>query len=289
MRSEQVVSSIGSSNVSPLLIGIIAIDICLLFIVLLLLYLNKKKKEALRIEHEQRMAAVAEHSERYLALQSLAQQTDFINLRHAILFEHDCSSKQEFDNYTFEQYLAERLDNESFLSKVDSLFNNARHNQHEWQRYVEALSFLPPYSFNWNEEWEMCANAELPQPVCFMTIHFQVTYTSPAGRNHYEWGEDYSEDAYRNTLNRLNREAQERKIRKSQIAAERAKMTNSLRYDVLKRDGFRCVLCGATARDGAKLHVDHIVPVSKGGKTVMSNLRTLCDRCNLGKRDKIEN
>ena len=60
-------------------------------------------------------------------------------------------------------------------------------------------------------------------------------------------------------------------------------MTDKLRYEVLKRDGFKCVLCGATQADGVKLHVDHIFPVSKGGKTVMSNLRTLCERCNLGK------
>ena len=37
-----------------------------------------------------------------------------------------------------------------------------------------------------------------------------------------------------------------------------------------------------------KLHVDHIKPVSKGGKTELSNLRTLCERCNLGKSDKFE-
>ena len=41
-----------------------------------------------------------------------------------------------------------------------------------------------------------------------------------------------------------------------------------------------------TAKDGVKLHVDHIIPVYKGGKTTMSNLQTLCDRCNLGKSDK---
>ncbi|MBP3922045.1 MAG: topoisomerase DNA-binding C4 zinc finger domain-containing protein [Ruminiclostridium sp.] len=34
--------------------------------------------------------------------------------------------------------------------------------------------------------------------------------------------------------------------------------------------------------------MDHIVPVSKGGKSIPSNLRTLCERCNIGKSDKIE-
>lgn len=67
---------------------------------------------------------------------------------------------------------------------------------------------------------------------------------------------------------------------------ERAMMNDQLRYDVLKRDKYKCKICGTSAQDGAKLHVDHIIPVSKGGKTTISNLQTLCDRCNIGKSNK---
>lgn len=69
---------------------------------------------------------------------------------------------------------------------------------------------------------------------------------------------------------------------------ERKVMSDDIRYDILKRDNFTCKKCGATAKDGAKLHVDHIIPVSKGGKTTPSNLQTLCDRCNLGKSNKTD-
>ena len=64
----------------------------------------------------------------------------------------------------------------------------------------------------------------------------------------------------------------------------------ALRYFILKRDNFRCVLDGrspATER-GLVLHVDHIVPWAKGGATVASNLRTLCSHCNLGKGVTLE-
>ena len=67
---------------------------------------------------------------------------------------------------------------------------------------------------------------------------------------------------------------------------ERKIMNDDIRYNVLKRDNFTCQKCGITSKDGAKLEVDHIIPVSKGGKTVMSNLQTLCARCNSGKSDK---
>jgi 5-methylcytosine-specific restriction endonuclease McrA len=58
-----------------------------------------------------------------------------------------------------------------------------------------------------------------------------------------------------------------------------------LRARVLIRDNCLCRMCGASpAKDPAvTLHVDHVVPWSKGGQTVMENLRTLCERCNIGK------
>ena len=61
-----------------------------------------------------------------------------------------------------------------------------------------------------------------------------------------------------------------------------------LRAIVLIRDNCLCRMCGASpAKDPAvTLHVDHIVPWSKGGETEPGNLQTLCARCNIGKGDQ---
>ena len=58
-------------------------------------------------------------------------------------------------------------------------------------------------------------------------------------------------------------------------------------YDVLKRD-HECVLCGAAPEidSDVRLHVDHIVPRSKGGSNEMSNFQVLCAECNLGKSNR---
>lgn len=58
-----------------------------------------------------------------------------------------------------------------------------------------------------------------------------------------------------------------------------------LRALVLMRDGGRCQLCGAEAKDGAKLHIDHMVPWANGGETKLANLQVLCAVCNIGKSD----
>lgn len=62
----------------------------------------------------------------------------------------------------------------------------------------------------------------------------------------------------------------------------------ALRLKVLSRDNFRCVFCGKSpATDiGTKLHIDHIKPFSSGGKSILENLQTLCDECNIGKSDR---
>lgn len=61
------------------------------------------------------------------------------------------------------------------------------------------------------------------------------------------------------------------------------------RFMVLKRDNFKCCACGASpAKDPlVELHVDHIIPWSKNGETVIENMQTLCSKCNLGKSDML--
>lgn len=58
-----------------------------------------------------------------------------------------------------------------------------------------------------------------------------------------------------------------------------------LRFKVMQRDNFKCAICGSSpAKDpSVELHIDHIIPWSKGGETVIENLQTLCSKCNLGK------
>lgn len=61
-----------------------------------------------------------------------------------------------------------------------------------------------------------------------------------------------------------------------------------VRYKALKLGNGSCCLCGATAKDGIKLHVDHIKPKSLYPylEYELSNLQVLCEHCNIGKSNK---
>lgn len=82
--------------------------------------------------------------------------------------------------------------------------------------------------------------------------------------------------------NKISKEISTIKIKNKK---KRREMPLKLRLKVLQKDNFRCVLCGKSpALDfGTVLHIDHIIPFSKGGETTLNNLRTLCAECNWGK------
>ena len=58
-----------------------------------------------------------------------------------------------------------------------------------------------------------------------------------------------------------------------------------IKEKILKRDGYRCVVCGRGRKDGVDLVVDHIKPKDRGGTNVIENGQTLCTEHNLLKKN----
>lgn len=75
-------------------------------------------------------------------------------------------------------------------------------------------------------------------------------------------------------------------LRKYHAKSQRSLMTPELRRRIAERDNYTCQICGKYMPDGVGLHIDHIVPVSRGGKTVPSNLQVLCSKCNGSKGNR---
>lgn len=67
-----------------------------------------------------------------------------------------------------------------------------------------------------------------------------------------------------------------------QITISRLVVPEKLRNKIFERDGHKCAKCGSADN----LELDHIIPFSKGGRTIEDNLQALCKTCNLRKRDK---
>lgn len=63
------------------------------------------------------------------------------------------------------------------------------------------------------------------------------------------------------------------------VSGHRRHIPREVKIAVYERCGGRCVECEATY----PLHIDHMVPLARGGSDGVSNLQVLCDRCNLRK------
>lgn len=71
-------------------------------------------------------------------------------------------------------------------------------------------------------------------------------------------------------------------------------ISQRLRAQVLERNGYTCMMCGIGAGEfdetgrKATLHIGHIQDRSHGGKDELSNLHALCNRCNQGAKNIVQ-
>ena len=111
-------------------------------------------------------------------------------------------------------------------------------------------------------------------------------YTSPSGTIH----ESSQFVANEQGLLFIKKQAQALLNKQSSKKIQRQLMTPELREAIIRRDNWTCQKCGNSVfkEPNLLLEVDHIIPVSKGGKTEPNNLQTLCWKCNREKSDKLD-
>lgn len=237
---------------------------------------------------------VRETSEKYKLLCELNNKYKFNDLgeTNRIVEEREYSHKS-FDRARASSIILYQIENNE--SNIREFILNAYRNKKMYDSYLNDYNNLKAITSDeiinstgikkekyLELENKLIKHERINDDIYNITIEVVDYYVTPSGRYSYSQNRviTYQElcDLYMQWRNgKKYNETSKR---------ERKYMTDQMRYDVLKRDDFTCQKCGATAKDGAKLHVDHIVPVYKGGKTTMSNLQTLCDRCNIGKGTK---
>lgn len=246
-------------------------------------------------------AAVRANSAYYKMVEQLNQKYPFywdICEDGDIYFFEEENSLVKFDRRELEDIVYEKI--EERLPEIDQALEHVKQNRVLYKKYADELSALQssasaaeckqlgiPYKRFLKIEQKLVNDISI-SPICEMQIECEKEYTSPAGRNEYFEGDVFSEEEIRTMVETIKQENIMRSSEEYRRKMERRRVTDKLRYQILRRDGFRCQLCGASQADGVRLHVDHIIPVSKGGTSDVENLRTLCDRCNLGKGDQME-
>ncbi len=114
---------------------------------------------------------------------------------------------------------------------------------------------------------------------------YRFYYKSNGGRSYKKYSVYFNSITCQSFLKSL-KEDQEYNVF---VKTQRGLMTDKLREYIKERDHYTCQMCGASiyTHPNIQFHIDHIIPVSKGGTTEESNLQTLCSHCNLSKSNKI--
>ena len=153
------------------------------------------------------------------------------------------------------------------------------------KEYQQYLGDVPRFIMQNDESgfYSRLGFADISEDV--LTVEYKFSYTSGGGLAQRSFTVPMTEDTIAELIKTL-----ESKLTASAFAKEqRNLMTKKLREYIKTRDHFSCCNCGNSTQSEPNLllEIDHIIPVSKGGYTVESNLQTLCWRCNRSKSDKI--
>ena len=153
----------------------------------------------------------------------------------------------------------------------------------EYQKY---LGDVPSYVMDYDESgfYSRLGFANIDEDV--LAVEYKFSYTSGGGMAKRTFTIPMTEE----TIVELIRSLEDKLTASAFTKEQRALMTNKLRESIKHRDNFTCCNCGNSTRiePNLLLEIDHIIPVSKGGCTVESNLQTLCWKCNRSKSNKIE-
>ena len=267
--------------------SLILLLVFLILIIIILIFIN----HVINVSIEKKVRST---SERYLYAKRTFDSMKIEPLNQSYTFKKCMPSKASLDRMNANRQIISMIAENSGLYSIvlKSIENKDKHTKYSEQMLsapnsagIEDIRKITPFY----KRYEKKENA-LISGFNDLILHnvpkisFAFTYTSPKGRNSYKAEYSTTIETLRYFLWLITNES----IYKSSAQYQRSLMSASLRYDVMQRDGFRCVLCGRKASDNVLLHVDHIKPIAKGGKTELSNLRTLCQECNLGKRDKYQ-
>lgn len=151
--------------------------------------------------------------------------------------------------------------------------------------YQQYLGDVPEFVMEFDEAgfYSRLGFAIIDESV--LAVEYQFSYTSNGGMAKRSFGVPMTEETIADLIALL-----ESKLTATAFVKEqRTLMTKKLRDLIKERDNYTCCNCGnsTNVEPNLLLEIDHIVPVSKGGRTVEENLQTLCWKCNRTKSNKL--
>lgn len=237
-----------------------------------------------------RNAKVKECSLKYQEVLNINKKYSFRNIKKEIELEENEFSLKSFNDILAKQVVLYRIENND--DNIREWIEDAILNEGIYQHYKQEIKMLKPVTDNqlikktglkeekFNKiENELVESIIYDENVYAIRAHVVVNYCN----KNYDILNKKDRYVKFDELKSIYYEWKNSKKYSETTKKERKLMNYTLREEVLKRDGYKCCVCGKTEKDGVRLEIDHIIPVSKGGQSTISNLQTLCNSCNAKK------
>ena len=224
-----------------------------------------------------------DNQETYLSsIQSLGlNQT--INCSSAVVNNSTLNTIKYLLKYANIDYSVESLEKLDYLEIYTEQYSKyARAIENAFGKYKKSTPIICRLFIGKNKIISTLCGIDSKLELSYPYLYF--LYISPAGRTRRGNKIIVDEDV----VAELRSEISSKMTKKGHTKKQRSAMTQDLREAIKKRDNYTCQICGNSVlkEPNLLLEVDHIIPVSKGGKTEADNLQTLCWRCNRAKSNK---
>jgi hypothetical protein len=266
---------------------IIAVLLVAVITLLIVLKLRKNKYRNFIINNSVTIAKVLEINNKY----------DFENVYNKYM-EHTYDNDTFYNNILCIDYLIYQLQFEKKdieLEKKKVLRNREKFNN--YKKEIESIDTFGQFnssteklnvSYLCSLEKEMFEESILlPKQNLYVLV--RLYHSNINGRILERKEQEFELSEVESLIKRLNNKTgnfyNDRDIWDSICRVERGKVSNKMRFSIYDRDGYRCRYCGRSGKFW-DLEIDHIKPISKGGKSTYDNLQTLCKRCNKEKGNK---
>lgn len=266
--------------IGRILLSILFVVLFILIIVFLIVFLIKRKRWYVQF--------VLDHSIAIRRLNDINNRYKFKCVSNYI-FENSYDNERYYDLISCKDYLTYELVycKNDVLKAIDDAF----YNKEVFERYTDEInkrcklndfdiSRLPLNKKLLIKIENKLFNKRIQKPTLEFSIFVKITLTNINGYYIKSKRAVFSVKDITSIVNELKRKRGDRYLNndiwRSISNVERAKVTNRLRFAIYERDNYRCKKCGSTEN----LEIDHIIPISKGGKSTYSNLQTLCHKCN---------
>jgi len=267
---------------------ILLVILSLAFLVIVILYIRSRIVDS----------KILKYSGKVASLLMLNQSFIFHTVRKNMIIRKQYDNKSNFNKIEPAYLMSANIrDNIADFGNLIAKIKENRINKQIYDKKVEAIISKPvdkiveglkisKKEYIYREKKILRKFIISPIIDCQLCVY--MSYSSAKGKVNLSKSNCFTFDDIFTSFESVSRSRLDKQTYSKLALVERGEISDSLRYDILKRDNFRCTICGASKNEGARLHVDHILPIAKGGKSIPSNLRTLCERCNIGKSDKLE-